>query len=421
MPLTLLFPWFALGGLLAAAAVVVAHLISARTRAPAPLPTTRFVPRLQERSAAMERRPRDVLLLLLRAGALALAGLALSAPVTTPRAGSPVKIAIADVAGSADPAGVVRRAREVVGSNGRVVVSDSAVRVMAAEDAADAGYAAGARLPLTGALVSAIREAARLGAQGHPVEIAIVSAFTRSTVDSATAAVRALWPGAVRLVDVPASERTAERGAVNLRAGDDDPLGATVALLPSGSGTSTVIVRGAWTAQDSVSATGGTAVLNWPRAGRPASFVATAAADTVGGLWVGGYTLVAAFARDAVHSERDDARVVARWVDGLPAAVEGRIGEGCIRDVAIRVPDIGDVSISPGFRRIAEALTGPCGALRESAPLDDADRTMLAGEGPRDVAPDAASSLLVRSRLAGPLLLLSLLALLVELGVRRRA
>jgi hypothetical protein len=137
-------------------------------------------------------------------------------------------------------------------------------------------------------------------------------------------------------------------------------------------------------------------------------------------LWVDGYTLVAPFGRDAVLSEGSNARVVARWIDGSPAAVERPIGEGCIRDVAIRVPDTGDVSISPGFRRIAEALTAPCGAMRESAPLDDAQRAMLAGEGPREVALDAASSLLVRSRLAGPLLLLSLLALVVELGVRRR-
>lgn len=420
MPFTFLFPWFAVGGLVAAAATVVAHMIWARTRAPVPLPTTRFVPRLQERSAAMERRPRDIPLLLLRAGALALAGLALAAPVTVPRPGPAVRIAVADISGSADPAGTVSRAREIAGSNGRVVISDTTVHVM---DGGDAGYSPPAAAPafaLTAALVRAIREAGSLGARGTPVEISIVSGFARGTVDSATAAVRALWPGTVQLVDVPAPALAVERGSVSVRGDEDDPLRATVALLSSGNGAPAVIARDGWTDRDSTTATGGAAVLHWPLAGRPASFVATASVDTVAGLWVDGYAFVTHFTRDAVLAAGNSARVVARWIDGSPAAVERPMGEGCIREIAIPVPDIGDLSISPGFRRIATALTGPCGGVRESAPLDDAHRAMLLGEGPREITLSTASSSLVRSRLAAPLLLLALLALLVETGVRRR-
>ena len=421
MPLTFLFPWFAVGGLLAAAAVVVAHLISARTRAPEPLPTTRFVPRLQERSAAMERRPRDMLLLLLRAGALALAGLALAAPITPPRAGPAVKVAIADVSGAADPGEVVRRAREVVGGNGRVVVADSTVRVIATGGVSDTGQTAAGPLSLTGALVSAIREAATLGAQGNPVELTIVSGFTGSAVDSATETVRALWPGLVQLVDVPASAPPAERGPVSFRGDDDDPLRATATLLPPGRGASTVIVRDAWTVLDSVTASEGAAVVYWPRTGMPRSFTARdTAADTVDGVWVDSYALVGRFSRDAFLATEDDARVVARWIDGSPAAVERRQGAGCVREVAIRVPEIGDLSISPGFRRIVEALTGPCGAIHDSVSLEEARRAMLAGEGPRQIALNTASSSLLRSSIAAPLLLLGLLALLAELALRRR-
>lgn len=420
MPFTFLFPWFAVGGLVAAAAMVVAHMIWARTRAPAPLPTTRFVPRLQERSAALERRPRDMALLLLRAGALALVGFALAAPVTAPRAGPAVRIAVADVSGSADPGATVSRAREIAGSNGRVVVSDTVVRVMNAGDAGYSAPSAATPLALTAALVRTIREAAALGAQGNPVEISIVSGFPRGTVDSATAAVRALWPGTVQLVDVPAAASAVERGTVSVRGDDDDPLRATAALLSSGNGASSMIVRDAWTGLDSVAASEGAAVLHWPRTGRPASFVATAVVDTVGGLWVDGYTLVARLTRDAVLAAGDGGRVVARWIDGSPAAVERRLGEGCIREIAIGVPDMGDLSISPGFLRVATALTRPCAGARDAAPIDGAQRAMLLGEGPREVTLSSASSSLVRSRLAAPLLLLALFALLVETGVRRR-
>lgn len=421
MPFTFLFPWFAAGGLVAAGAMVVAHMIWARTRAPVPLPTTRFVPRLQERSAALERRPRDIPLLLLRASALALVGLALAAPVTAPRPGPTVRIAVADVSGSADPAGTVSRAREIAGSDGRVVVSDTTVHVMEGGDAAYGAPAAAAPIALTAALVRTIREAAALGAQGNPVEISIVSGFPRGTVDSATAAVRALWPGTVQLVEVPAPASAVGRGAVRVRGDEDDPLRATAARLSSGSGASAVIVRDdVWTGPDSVTASRGAAVLHWPRTGRPASFVATATVDTVGGLWVDGYTLVARFTRDAGLAADDGARVAARWIDGSPAAVERRLGEGCIREIAIRVPDIGDLSISPGFRRIVTALTGPCGGARDGAPIDGAQRAMLLGEGPREITLSTASSWLVRSRLAAPLVLLALLALLVETGVRRR-
>ncbi|HEX6250890.1 MAG TPA: BatA domain-containing protein [Gemmatimonadaceae bacterium] len=420
MPFTLLHPWFAVAGLAAAGAVIIAHMIWARTRAPAPLPTTRFVPRLQERSAALERRPRDILLLLLRAGALAVIGLALAAPVTAPRVGPMVRIAVADVAGSADPGATVARAREIAGASGRVVVSDTGAVLI---DAGDAGYsapAAAAPLSLSAALVRSIREAAALGARGHPVAISIVSGFPRGAVDSATGTVRALWPGTIQLVDVPPPSSPVERGVVSIRGNEDDPLRATAALLASGSGRPAVIVREAWTDSDSAAAAAGAAVVHWPREGVPASFVTRAAVDTVGGVWVDGYAFVARFGRDAVLAVDDGARVMARWLDGSPAAVERALEEGCVREVAVRVPDIGDLSISPGFRRVAEALTGPCGGARDATPVDGARRAMLQGEGPSEVTLATASSSLLRSRLAAPLLLVALLALLAETFLRRR-
>lgn len=419
MPLTFLAPWFAITGLLAAAGVIAAHFIGARTRAPGPLPTTRFVPRLQERSAAVERRPRDVLLMLLRAAALAIIGVALAAPLSAPRERAAVRIVIADLSGTRRDNEVLGRARLAAGDNGRVVISDSTVTVVNALQVSGISGSMGGAASLTAALIQAIREAGSLSAEGHPVGLAIVSEFGRRAVDSATTAVRALWPGSVELIEVPATREPASgRGTVLLRGEEDDPLRPTAGLLPSGSGPPVVIVRGEWGATDSASAAQGGVVVRWPRAGVPDSFTATAS-DSAGGVWVPGYTLVAPMSRAAVFSGGDDAHVIARWVDGLPAAVERPYGAGCVRDVAITVPETGDISISPGFRRIAASFTGPCGELRSSVPLAAAERAALRGSGPREARVRPAPASLAHSSLTVPLLLLALVALLVELGVRR--
>ncbi len=419
MPLTFLAPWFAMAGLLAAVGVVAAHLIGARTRAPVPLPTTRFVPRLQERSAAVERRPRDVLLMLLRAAALAVTGVALAGPLSAPRERAPVKIVIADLAGVTGESEILDRARLAAGDNGRVVISDSTVTVVNAAQVSETSGSAGGAASLTAALIQAIREAEALGAEGHPVELKIVSQFRQRSVDSATTAVRALWPAWIELIDVPPTREPAPaRGAVAFRGEDDDPLRATAGLLPFGRGSPVVIVRGEWGAADSVSAVEGSVVVHWPRIGLPDSFTPTGS-DTTGGVWVAGYTLVAPMPRDALFSGGDGARVVARWVDGRPAAVERRYDTGCVRDVAIPVPEAGDVSISPGFRRVAAALTGPCGEAHSPVPLAVGQLTALRGSGPRQAIVRPASASLGQSPLTVPLLLLAVGTLLFELGMRR--
>jgi hypothetical protein len=418
MPLTVLAPWFAIAGLLAAAAIVAAHFIGARTRAPLPLPTARFVPRLQERSSALERRPRDLLLMLLRATILALTGFALAGPVSAARERSTVKIVVADVAGSAHATEVLERAVAAAGEDGLVVISDTGIRVSNARDVTGSPAVTGGTVSLTAALVQAIREAAALGARGHPVELAIVSGFAGQAVDSATAAVRALWPGSAALVEVTGRTAPPPRGDVTFSAEDGDPLRATAALLPSGSGAPVVIRRGPLTATDSARAAGGAVVVHWPRAGLPDSFAA-AAPDTIGGVWISDYAFVTPLPRAAVFSGSDNARVVARWIDGPPAAVERPHGAGCLRSVAIEVPDAGDLSISPGWRRVAAALTGPCGGGEAPASPAAVDRAVLAGNGPRQAMLHPATGQLRGTRLTTFLLLAALLVLLLELGVRR--
>jgi hypothetical protein len=73
--------------------------------------------------------------------------------------------------------------------------------------------------------------------------------------------------------------------------------------------------------------------------------------------------------------------VLARWADGSPAAVESRLGAGCVREVGIGVPLAGDLPLSPTFIRIVNGLAGACVATRGDvgAPLDSARVRALAG------------------------------------------
>src|SRR5206468_5534426 len=75
-------------------------------------------------------------------------------------------------------------------------------------------------------------------------------------------------------------------------------------------------------------------------------------------------------------------RIVARWVDGEAAAVEQRSGSGCIRTVAVDVPERGDLVLEPSLARFVAVLAEPCGGGAASAPLSAARRATLAGAGP---------------------------------------
>ncbi|MHB1225043.1 MAG: hypothetical protein ACYC2G_13535, partial [Gemmatimonadaceae bacterium] len=146
-----------------------------------------------------------------------------------------------------------------------------------------------------------------------------------------------------------------------------------------------------------------------------------ATVDTVGAVVaMAGATLVAPLERRWQRAaDAPPARVVARWVDGEPAAVERTVGDGCVRDVSIAVPERGDLILRPQFARLLVALTRPCDVLTPSAPLAGMERAALAGSGPLAAsaaipAPDVEVTPLVAWLIAA-----SLLLALVELWVRR--
>jgi hypothetical protein len=75
-------------------------------------------------------------------------------------------------------------------------------------------------------------------------------------------------------------------------------------------------------------------------------------------------------------------RAVARWADGEPAAVERPSGRGCVRAVAVPVPQTGDAPLRAPFRALVAALTAPCDQHIVGAPLDASVVGALAGRGP---------------------------------------
>jgi hypothetical protein len=114
------------------------------------------------------------------------------------------------------------------------------------------------------------------------------------------------------------------------------------------------------------------------------------------------------------------AEVIARWVDGEPAAVEKPDGTGCVRSVAIPVTPIGDFVIRHDFVRLVAMLSRPCARITSMIPSDPADIAKLEGKG--GLAPRAAFQPLMdaHSDLAPWLFALALAAAIGELFVRRR-
>jgi hypothetical protein len=222
---------------------------------------------------------------------------------------------------------------------------------------------------MSATLVGALQTAARMRDHADSLELAIVSPFRAGTFDAATDSIRALWPGAIQLV--AAAGRT-----------DSGPTPA---------------------------------VVHWPSDGHAPGTVARAMPDTVGAVVAAGIAVVAPFER-RWRLDSAQGRVVARWVDGEPAAVQ----RGCDRDIAIAVPTVGDVTLRPEYARFQAAMRAPCGgagALAQDASALDAFR----GHGRVRVAARAVHSGFTQPVPLVPWLLgAAIVIALAEVLVRRR-
>lgn len=477
--MTLLIPLYFYAALGVAAGVVGLHFIVTRQPPSIPLPTARFVPRSAVRVVTVDR-PQDLVLLLLRVLAVLLVGLAFARPVLVPGRRPVARIVVADVSRAVGSVDEVRdSARAWLGERDVLVVLDSAARVVrrvAADSAAALGGASGADAgpgldvgsgrasgpgPLSAGLVSALRVASELKAEADSVELVLVSSFRAEQLDAATHEIRSLWPGRIRLVRVSAREDTAGvepgvevrgdpgdgvalalrlsgrgadvrgggdvRGSADARGGADAGSGEGAGSSKrDGNGAGVRVVRGEATPEDSAWVAGGRRTLvRWPAEGAPPGWRERPRVDTAGAVVAGEAVLVYPLERrwgpdPAGQGRGEGGRVVARWVDGEVAAVEREVGAGCIRDVAIPVPERGDVAFRPSFGHLVRVLAAPCGAGRGAGDaLSDADLEALEGEGPlaaREAIPEPE---IIATPLVPWLLGAALLLLVLELWLRR--
>ena len=437
--MTFLAPWAFAIGALGALGVVLFHLV-ARTRPAAyVLPTARFIPDQRSLVSRVASRPRDLLLLLLRVLLLLVVSAAFARPVLTPSSGTIGHVVLVDrsrVVGSL--ADEVAMARKLVPSGARsvLIVFDSVPVVLggsAALDAVEKLGRSGANGSITAALVAARRASVDLAESVDSVALHVVSPMATSEVDSGTSLARAAWPG---LLDVQRSALrpdSAQAWKMSREISVSDQLGPALSQTArsralAGRGTAAAsaseravrrmsqLVRGQLSAGDSTFARNGGTIVRWDTAGGAFRLAAE-------GLAVGDDVIVAALGR---VSGLPNGRVVARWADATPAAVEETFGAGCVRTVGVIVPSAGDLALHPPFQRMARGLLAPCGLGSSGTGADSATIASLArgasSRGPRRMA----SARELRATVSHPSpvvrwLLLAALALAVaELAVRAR-
>ena len=416
--MTFLAPAFLAVAGAAAALVVALHFIITREPATVPLPTARFAPDRPVRSRARALQFSELLLLLCRTGLVLGAGAALAQPVLTPRRRPLGRIVLADRSGSvASPAAVRDSVRTLLSPRDVLILFDSTAGLAPHGDDALAGPGMPDRAgSLSAGLIVALRTAASLRDDADSLELVIVSAFAAEELDQATDSIRALWPGAIRLVRVPARLDTIPEPEVALVGEADDPLRDALAPSQGTREAGVRIVRRPATSADSAWAGAGERVLVlWPAA-EPGP-----GTDTIGAVIADRIVVVAPFVR-ARRATPVTGRVVARWLDGAPAAVEVSHGAGCIRTVDIPVPSTGDLVLDPRFQRLASRLAGPCGTRMRVTTLDPSRLARLSRSesGARVASAALAGPRRVRTPLAPWLLGAALLLGLGDVALRRR-
>lgn len=430
--MTWIAPGFLLAGVAAAIATVALHLIMHRLPPVAFLPTARFVPPGTARAVRRALRPDDIPLLVLRVSMLLLAAAALARPVVGPERRNSARVVVLDRSRATADIGEVRDSARLLVQPGDVVVAfDTAAHVVPGGADSLGGIARrSVRGNLAGALVAAIQAAPSLRDEADSVEIVLVSPFLLEEVDRATLAVRAQWPGRIRLVRVAADSGAAmtapaSQGPDNGPAGDD-PLSAALRLRGMGADPGAVrALRATPAPDDSAWARRGGALVHWPSASSGQDASATAGAegpDSIGAVIAEGAVVVAAFARrrdPIVGTEAEGARPIAWWADGRPAASERPLGEGCLRDVMIDLPMRGDLVLRASFAGLLHALTGPCGGTSGRRRAPDEIVAGLAGAGAL-ASTNALPHPARQSALASWLLAGALLLALAEPFVRQR-
>jgi hypothetical protein len=310
---TLAAPGFLAAAFAVAAAVTALHLLVLRPPPASRLPTARFVPAAPSVVRRRETWPQDRWLLALRVATILLAGLAFAGPALGARRVQSARIVAMDLSAPSAHDSATRYLR----ASDILIAFDTTARVLPAESLGTS-VAPGRASSLSAALIATRRVAAHLSADS--IDLVVISPFTESELDAATSAIRAQWPAAIRLVRVAARPAPVHHAAVH------------------------------WSA-----------------------LVGTV--DTVGAVATEAIVAVAPFTRARGYHVPKGA-VIARWVDGVPAAVERPLADSCERDIAIGMPGGREAD------RLRSALTDrPCGGSGDTAPMPDSALRAFAGSG----------------------------------------
>lgn len=423
--MTFLAPGFLVAALAVAAAIVALHFIVTRQPRAAMLPTARFVPDTPATTVARARRPSDLLLMLLRVLLVLAAGAGMAKPVLTPRRGAQARVILADVSRSTRDTIAIRDSVRAVYQNGdAVVVFDSSARALSGDISAgiDSFRPTIRRGNLSAALIAALRAGSSLRERADSLELVVVSPFASEELDAVTDSIRKLWPGKARLVRMgqPAVDTENVTGKLEITTDVNDPLRITATLAGKSETGNALIVRSVAEELQPLNKPG--PLIHWPASPRPRFAVPRAAKDTVGGVMAGEAAVVSAFERQWTYPP-DSLRggeVIARWVDGEPAAIEKPDGAGCRRSIAIPVNPVGDLVIRKEFVRLVASLSRPCAQTTSLIPADPAVVAKLEGKG--GLAPRRAFQPVTdaRSGLAPWLFAIAIAAAIAELFVRRR-
>ena len=387
--MSFLAPGWLVAGAIGALMVGALHFFARRNPRPYPLPTTRFIPERPASAAALARRPSDLVLLFLRAAALLLLGVAFAQPVFSPPRDTALVV-------------LVDRSRAAPAlDDSTAALLKTADRVVEFDSAISSG------------LIAGFRAAASLRWNADSVDLLVVSPFVREEWDAATLPIARTWPGRIRVRSLTPQVSPESVSRVSLD--PEDPLAATLALigpLPS----SVRLVRRLVSTTDSMWARGGGALVVWPDSLERSGWTPVKP-DTASAVATAQIAVVASFVRTV---SLPLGRVVARWNDGTPAAVERPLGRGCQRDVGIPITPVGDFVLRPSVRRLTGMLLSPCGGGQEWEPVSAALMDSLRGPARLASTADLGQRQEKRVPVQGVLLIAALALLLLETVARRR-
>ncbi|HMI56482.1 MAG TPA: BatA domain-containing protein [Gemmatimonadaceae bacterium] len=430
--MSFLAPWALWAAAAVSAAVIALHILASKNPRVTALPTTKFVPDVPLRATARALRLSDVALMLLRVAVVMLVGVAFARPEATRGRRAVGRVVMVDKSPVADPKATEDSAVAYAKKGDAVFAFDSSTHDLNGDPrvlrfAAEPGTIPPSRGSISAALTGAMRAASSLRGDADSVELVLISPFASEELDAATSAIRATWPGRIRLVRMGFPVGYREQVLHDVRGSAlEDPLRASLAFasrLDTGriKTDSVRIDRGALASVDTTWTQYGLTLVRWPASLDSSGYSRRARLDTAGAVIAGKdanrIVVVSPFVRAV---DPPAGRVVARWADGSAAATERKMMNGCVRDVAIPLARTGDLTLRESTRRLVGALSVPCNDFHQFVPASDSVLTTLRGTGPLVATRALASRTAPSGKLTTWLLVAALVLLLLEPLLRRQ-